>query len=191
MYRASFITPMLKHASHELEWVSVTSGNMNVLNSVFIFCVGPALFWCYAKGRMSLNGCQWLVVTWRGENEAVTFGNMNVLNSAFIHCVSPGMLVFVQKSCHYKQVRETLSRSLDRLGTAYIVSFLAMSAASGVPCKVSGVFVWSCEFGDGIAKCTIYFLVIDGHSHIDAKAYLLLLGRIRASFVLFLCTLLA
>ena len=36
---------------------------------------------------MSLNGCQWLVVTWRGENEAVTFGNMNVLNSAFIHCV--------------------------------------------------------------------------------------------------------
>ena len=33
---------------------------------------------------MSLNGCQWLVVTWRGENEAVTFGNMNVLNSAFI-----------------------------------------------------------------------------------------------------------
>ena len=38
---------------------------------------------------MSLNGCQWLVVTWRGENEAVTFGNMNVLNSAFIHRVGP------------------------------------------------------------------------------------------------------
>ena len=33
---------------------------------------------------MSLSGCQWLVVTWRGENEAVTFGNMNVLNSSFI-----------------------------------------------------------------------------------------------------------
>ena len=63
-------------------------GNMNVLNSVFIFCVGPTFFWCYAKGRMSLNGCQWLVVTWRGENEAVAFGNMNVLNSAFIHCAN-------------------------------------------------------------------------------------------------------
>ena len=81
--------PVTQMGENELEWVSVTSGNMNVLNSVFIFCVGPALFWCYAKGRMSLNGCQWLVVTWRGENEAVTFGNMHVLNSAFIHRVGP------------------------------------------------------------------------------------------------------
>ena len=32
-----------------------------------------------------------------------------------------------------------------------------MFAASGVPC----------ESGDGIAKCTIYFLVLDGHSHIE------------------------
>ena len=50
---------------------------------------------------MSLNGCQWLVVTWRRENEAVTFGNMNVLNSAFIHCVTLKLFVGIEISSRY------------------------------------------------------------------------------------------
>ena len=49
----------------------------------------------FESGVVVVDGCQWLVVTWRGENEAVTFGNMNVLNSAFIQgepYIFPGVI---------------------------------------------------------------------------------------------------
>ena len=38
--RAGKTQPCMQMGENELEWVSVTSGNMNVLNSAFIF------FWC-------------------------------------------------------------------------------------------------------------------------------------------------
>ena len=41
-------------------------------------------FICYAKGRMSLNGRQWLVVTWRGEN-GLCLGSIQVTAIAFAH----------------------------------------------------------------------------------------------------------
>ena len=61
--RAGKTQPCMQMGENELEWVSVTSGNMNVLNSVFIFFVrAQHFFWCDAKGRMNLNGCQWALV---------------------------------------------------------------------------------------------------------------------------------
>ena len=37
--RAGKTQPCMQMGENELEWVSVTSGNMNVLNSAFIFFV--------------------------------------------------------------------------------------------------------------------------------------------------------
>ena len=45
--RAGKTQPCMQMGDNELEWVSVTSGNMNVLNSAFIFLCG--LRWCDAN----------------------------------------------------------------------------------------------------------------------------------------------
>ena len=57
--RAGKTQPCMQMGENELEWVSVTSGNMNVLNSVFIFCVGPAFFLVLCKGE---NELEWVSV---------------------------------------------------------------------------------------------------------------------------------
>ncbi len=50
--RAGKTQPCMQMGENELEWVSVTSGNMNVLNSAFIFfCVGSTNLWCDASGE--------------------------------------------------------------------------------------------------------------------------------------------
>jgi len=50
--RAGKTQPCMQMGENELEWVSVTSGNMNVLNSAFIFFgVGSANLWCDASAE--------------------------------------------------------------------------------------------------------------------------------------------
>ena len=51
--RAGKTQPCMQMGENELEWVSVTSGNMNVLNSAFIFFfgVGSTNLWCDASGE--------------------------------------------------------------------------------------------------------------------------------------------
>ena len=72
--RAGKTQPCMQTGENELEWVSVTSGNMNVLNSAFIFFgVGSANLWCDASAEWA-----WLDVS-----------NMNVANPACTHCLDP------------------------------------------------------------------------------------------------------
>lgn len=72
--RAGKTQPCMQMGENELEWVSVTSGNMNVLNSAFIFFgVGSANLWCDASAEWA-----WLDVS-----------NMNVANPACTHCLDP------------------------------------------------------------------------------------------------------
>ena len=56
--RAGKTQPCMQMGENELEWVSVTSGNMNVLNSPFIFLCGLNKFMVWCKWGMSLTGCQ-------------------------------------------------------------------------------------------------------------------------------------
>ena len=51
--------PVTQMGENELEWVSVTSGNMNVLNSVFIFWCGPSIVLVLCKGE---NELEWVSV---------------------------------------------------------------------------------------------------------------------------------
>ena len=51
--RAGKTQPCMQMGENELEGVSATSGNMNVLSSAFIFffCVGSTNLWCDASGE--------------------------------------------------------------------------------------------------------------------------------------------
>ena len=59
--RAGKTQPCMQMGENELEWVSVTSGNMNVLNSPFIFFVWAQQIY----GVMQVgNELDWMSVTW-------------------------------------------------------------------------------------------------------------------------------